>query len=54
MVIENYATFWDLAIAFSNVLTGENVSYFEKFDSMEKLWLAFIMLEKETLKSKQV
>ena len=46
MVIENYATFWDLAIAFSNVLMGETASYFEKFDSMEKLWLAFIMLEK--------
>ena len=46
MVIENYATFWDLAIAFSNVLMGENASYFEKFDSMEKLWLAFIILEK--------
>ena len=46
MVIENYATPWDLAIAFSNVLMGENASYFEKSDSMEKLWLAFIMLEK--------
>jgi len=46
MVIEKYATFWDLAIAFSNVLMGENASYFENFDSMEKLWLAFIMLEK--------
>jgi len=46
MVIENYATPWDLAIAFSNVLMGDNASYFEKFDSMEKLWLAFIMLEK--------
>jgi len=46
MVIENYATPWDLAIAFSNVLMGENASYFENFDSMEKLWLAFIMLEK--------
>jgi len=46
IVIENYAMPWDLAIAFSNVLMGENASYFEKFDSMEKLWLAFIMLEK--------
>lgn len=46
MVIENYAMPWDLAIAFSNVLMGENASYFEKFDSMEKLWLAFVMLEK--------
>jgi hypothetical protein len=45
-VIENYATSWDLAIAFSNVLMGDNASYFDKFDSMEKLWLAFIMLEK--------
>jgi hypothetical protein len=50
MVIENYATFWDLAIAFSNVLIGENASYFEKFASMEKLWLAFIMLEKHKRK----
>jgi hypothetical protein len=46
MVLDNYATPWDLAIAFSNVLMGENASYFEKFDSMEKLWFAFIMLEK--------
>lgn len=46
MVMENYATPWDLAIAFSNVLMGEHASYFENFDSMEKLWLAFIMLEK--------
>jgi hypothetical protein len=46
MVIENYAMPWDLAIAFTNVLMGENASYFEKFDSMEKIWLAFIMLEK--------
>ena len=45
MVIENYATPWDLAIAFSNVLMGENAAYFDNFDSMEKLWLAFIMLE---------
>ncbi|MFZ5907088.1 MAG: hypothetical protein ACOYVJ_06715 [Nitrospirota bacterium] len=46
MVIEKYATPWDLAIAFSNVLMGENASYFDNFDSMEKLWLSFIMLEK--------
>lgn len=52
MVIENYAMPWDLAIAFSNALMGENASYFEKFDSMEKLWLAFIILEKNTKKWK--
>jgi hypothetical protein len=46
MVIEQYATPWDLAIAFSNVLMGDNASYFDNFDSMEKLWFAFIMLEK--------
>jgi len=46
VVIENYATPWDLAIAFSNVLMGDKASYFDKFDSMEKLWLAFIMREK--------
>jgi hypothetical protein len=46
MVIEKYATPWDLAIAFSNVLMGDKASYFDKFDSMEKLWLAFIMREK--------
>lgn len=46
MLIEKYATPWDLAIAFSNVLMADNASYFDKFDSMEKLWLAFIMLEK--------
>jgi hypothetical protein len=53
VVIENYATPWDLAIAFSNVLMGENASYFEKFDSMEKLWLAFIILEKYKRKWKE-
>jgi hypothetical protein len=46
IVIEKYATPWDLAVAFSNVLMGDNASYFDNFDSMEKLWLAFIMLEK--------
>jgi hypothetical protein len=46
IIIENYAMPWDLAVAFSNVLMDQNASYFEKFDSMEKLWLAFIMLEK--------
>jgi len=46
MVIEQYATPWDLAIAFSNVLMGDNASYFDNFDSMEKLWFAFVMLEK--------
>jgi hypothetical protein len=49
-VIENYPTPWDLAIAFSNILMGDNASYFDKFDSMEKLWLAFIMLEKSKKK----
>jgi len=46
MVIEKYATPWDLAIAFSNVLMDDNASYFDNFDSMEKLWLAFVMLGK--------
>jgi hypothetical protein len=52
MVIEKYATSWDLAIAFSNVLMADNASYFDYFDSMEKLWLAFIMLEKHKKKWK--
>ena len=46
ILIGQYATPWDLAIAFSNVLMGDNASYFDTFDSMEKLWLAFILLEK--------
>ena len=46
LIIEKHATPWDLAIAFSNVLMGDNASYFDKFDSMEKLWLVFIMYEK--------
>jgi hypothetical protein len=46
MVIEKYATPWDLTIAFSNVLMGDKTSYFDNFDSMEKLWLAFVLLEK--------
>jgi hypothetical protein len=46
MVIENHAMPWDLALAFSNVLMGDNASYFDSFDSMDKLWLAFIMLAK--------
>ena len=53
MVIENYATSWDLAIGFSNVLMGDNASYFDNFDSMEKLWLAFVMLEKYKKKWKE-
>jgi len=53
MVIEKYATSWDLAIAFSNVLMGNNASYFDKFDSMEKLWLAFVLLEKYKKKLKE-
>jgi hypothetical protein len=53
VVIENYATPWDLAIAFSNVLMGDNASYFDKYDSMEKLWLAFIMFEKYKMKWKE-
>ena len=52
MVIEKYATPWDLAIAFSNVLMADNASYFDAFDSMEKLWLAFIMFEKHKKKWK--
>ncbi len=52
IVIENYATPWDLAVAFSNVLMADNTSYFDNFDSMEKLWLAFIMLEKHRKKWK--
>ena len=52
MVIGTYTTPWDLAIAFSNVLMGDNASYFDNFDSMEKLWLAFIMLEKHKKKWK--
>ena len=52
MVIEKYATPWDLAIAFSNVLMADNASYFDTFDSMEKLWLAFIMIEKHKKKWK--
>ncbi len=46
MVIGKYPTSWDLAIAFSNALMADNVSYFDRFDSMEKLWIAFVMIEK--------
>jgi len=53
MVIEKYATPWDLAIAFSNLLMDDKTSYFDKFDSMEKLWLAFIMLGKYKKKWKE-
>jgi hypothetical protein len=54
IIIKKYATHWDLAIAFSNVLMADNASYFDTFDSMEKLWLAFIMLEKHKKKWKDV
>jgi hypothetical protein len=53
MVIEKYATSWDLSVAFSNVLMGDSASYFDDFDSMEKLWLSFIMLEKYKKKWKE-
>ena len=52
MVIENHAAPWDLAIAFSNVLMADNASYFDNFDSMEKLWFAYIMLKKQKKKWK--
>jgi hypothetical protein len=52
MIIAKYATPWDLAIAFSNLLISDNLSYFDNLDSMEKLWLAFIMLEKHKKKWK--
>ena len=52
MVIGKYATPWDLAIAFSNALMADHASYFDAFDSMEKLWLAFIMLDKSEKKWK--
>ena len=53
MVIDKYATPWDLAIAFSNLLMDDKTSYFDNFDSMEKLWLVFIMLEKYKKKWKE-
>jgi hypothetical protein len=53
MVIVKYATPWDLAIAFSNVLMEDKASYFDNFNSMEKLWFAFIMLEKYKKKWKE-
>ena len=52
MVNDVYATPWDLAIAFSNVLMADNASYFDTFDSMEKLWLSFVMHEKHSKKWK--
>lgn len=50
MIIGKYATPWDLAIAFSNVLISDDSSYFDNLDSMEKLWLAFVMLDKHRKK----
>jgi hypothetical protein len=32
---------------------GDNASYFEKFDSKDKLWFTFVMLEKYKKKWKE-
>jgi hypothetical protein len=45
-ILDQYATPWDLLIEFVNTLMSDKASYFEKFPSMEQIWIAYIMDKK--------
>ena len=46
LILDQYATPWDLVIEFANTLMSDKTSYFEKFPSMEQIWIAYIMDKK--------
>jgi hypothetical protein len=46
IINDQYAASWDLAVEFANALIGDKADYFEKFLSMEQLWLAYVMNQK--------
>jgi hypothetical protein len=45
-ILDQYATPWDLLIEFVNALMSDKASYFDKFPSMEQIWIAYIMDKK--------
>ena len=46
LVLDEHATAWDVVIEFANTLMSDKARYFEKFPSMEQLWIAYIMDKK--------
>jgi hypothetical protein len=46
IISDHYTTPWDLAVEFANALMGGASDYFDKFLSMEQLWLAYVMKQK--------
>jgi len=46
LILDQYATPWDLVIEFANTLMSDKASYFDKFPSMEQIWFAYIMDKK--------
>jgi hypothetical protein len=46
LILDQYATPWDLVIEFANTLMSDKASYFDRFPSMEQIWLAYIMAKK--------
>jgi len=46
LIIDQYATPWDLVIEFANTLMSDEASYFDNFPSMEQIWCAYIMDKK--------
>jgi hypothetical protein len=46
IISDHYTTPWDLAVEFANTLMGDDSDYFDKFLSMEQLWLAYVMNRK--------
>jgi hypothetical protein len=46
LILDQYATPWDLVIEFANTLMSDKASYFDKFPSMEQIWITYIMEKK--------
>ena len=46
LILDQYATPWDLIIEFANTLMSDKASYFDSFSSMEQIWVAYIMDKK--------
>jgi hypothetical protein len=46
LILDQYATPWDLVIEFANTLMSDKASYFDRFPSMEQIWIAYIMDKK--------
>jgi hypothetical protein len=46
IISDQYTEPWDLAVEFANALMGDDSDYFNRFLSMEQLWLAYVMNQK--------